>query len=103
MEIVRERSGAAQIIRLSGELGVAEAAALKECLEGALAGEGAVVLDMAEVDSLDVCCLQVLMAAGRPSAGRAALRVAATSAASREAVGLAGLEAGDWPAGQGGP
>jgi anti-anti-sigma regulatory factor len=95
MEVFRE----AGLIRLAGELGAAEASSLKECLLEALAGESELSLDLSGVERLDVCCLQVLLAAWRHSP---APRLAGLSSACREAVGLAGLEADQWPPEPGG-
>jgi anti-anti-sigma factor len=102
MGIDKERAAEGWLVRLTGELGVAEAPPLRECLLSALeesAPEGHLRLDMAAVDSLDICCLQVLLAAWRAAERRGArLSVIQMSAACREAVELAALDSEQWPA-----
>lgn len=100
MAIDRVKEEAGWRVTLSGELDIAQAARLKECLLECLKEpSGRVVFDLGGVESLDICCLQVLLAAWRAAAPRGPqLSVARMSAACREAVELAALDSEQWPA-----
>lgn len=62
---IEERAGAsAPVIAVSGEIDVATAPQLRECLHGVIAqGEATVVLDLLEVTFLDSTALGVLVGA----------------------------------------
>ena len=93
MGVSKEQGEAGWVVRMEGELGVAEAPALKQIVLEALeeAAAGRVVLEMGAVESLDICCLQVLLAASRSAGGR--LGFGEASEACRETIELAGQEA----------
>jgi anti-anti-sigma factor len=105
MAVSMERGGAGWVVRMTGEMGAAEAQELKDGLLaqlGQAAGEaGPVLLDLSAVELLDVCCLQVIMAAwrGAREAG-IPMCVGGVSVAAQETIelaGVAGLGESQWP------
>ncbi|MDE3166197.1 MAG: STAS domain-containing protein [Acidobacteriota bacterium] len=62
--------GGARVLRVSGELSIANAAELRQALLGAMAGPGRAVLNLAALSSADLSGLQLLYSAHR--SGRAA-------------------------------
>jgi len=101
MGVIKARHGADWVVRLTGELGVTEAAVLAEGLSQGLqeaASGGRLLLEMGEVESIDVCCLQAVLAAWRSALeGGVELLVGEMSPACQEAVELAALDADRWP------
>ncbi|MFH0810468.1 MAG: STAS domain-containing protein [Pseudomonadota bacterium] len=99
MGITKEKSGSGWVVGISGDVGVSTAAALKDALLEAVesSAEGGVVLDLGEVESIDVCCLQLILAAVRGSKKPGGLKIGSASAALRDTVALAGLDSDQWP------
>jgi len=69
MPVIRTQNGTSCLIKLEGEIGLADALALQQALEAALCGGTEVQLDMQDVTAVDVTTLQLLVAAGRPEIG----------------------------------
>jgi len=101
MGITKERGENGWVVRVEGEAGIAEAPQLKGCLVEAVGDTppgGQLVLDLAAVESIDICCLQLMLAACRAAGANGAfLRVGEMSAACREAVQLAGFDSEKLP------
>jgi anti-anti-sigma factor len=84
--------GGGALLRLSGELTIYDAAALKTALLALPAAEGDWSLDLAGVTDVDSAGIQLLLALRRTLAARgAALRVSARSAAMNAALSLYGM------------
>jgi len=93
MEIVRQDEG---LVRVSGELHISDAEALRAGLLGELVASSALVLELSGVESCDTASFQLLCAL-RKSAEREgkALHLSAPAAAMREASATIGLSLED--------
>jgi len=66
------KKGSKTVVRLEGDLTIARAAEIKGTLLGAFGRADHVELDLAEVESIDLACMQLICAAHRTAVARKA-------------------------------
>lgn len=91
MPVIRTQNETSCVIKLEGEIGLADALSFQQALAAGLCGGTEVQLDMQDVTAVDVTTLQLLVAAGREAIGPGPRILLRASDAVRAAFRMSGF------------